>query len=379
MDRNSYYDGLDVYKPNVSKLVVGDILLTRNRRAESMKGRRQADVISAVTGGRFSHALLCSLPPTFIEAIGAGVSTLSMQNCFCHDLSDVCLLRYPNTQVAHAAGSWAVTRLGQGYSVRKAVLSVAPNVRVPGADEGTFCSALVATAFSVAGAAEFLSGNPFSITPADLQRMGCLVNVTASVFQRMLSPRNIEQMTALDGDRAVTPSVQQAQIHAQLQAQLTPCIEAILISYPDYDYPLPKTFFECLEFIIKSMAIQPSRIPKILRAELEVLDKTASELLSGGALDEMISAMVELEAGEAKRLLEESFATKPNIDRSDLQNVHQVTLRQIDERSRIFSDPDLPRGASLSWDKWLELTEKTVDAMKARSAVLAEVIARTQV
>ena len=378
MNTNSYYDGLDVYKIDLSKLRVGDILLTRNRRTNSIKGRRQADIISAATGGRFSHALLCSFPPTFVEAIGAGVSTLSMQNCFCHDLSDVRLLRYPYAQVAHAAGSWAMTRLGQGYSVRKAVLSVVPNARVPGTDEGTFCSALVATAFGAAGAAEFLIGNPFGMTPADLQRMVCLVDVTASIFQRILSPRNIEQMTALDGDRAVTPSMQQAQIHAQLRAQLTPRIGAILSSYPDYDYPLPETFFECLEFIIKSMAMQPSRIPRGLRAELEVLDKTASELLSGGALDEMISAMVELEAREAGRLLEESFATTPDIDRSDLQNVYQVTLRQIGERSRIFSEPDLPRGASLAWDKWLELTEKTVGAMRARSAVLAEVIARTQ-
>jgi hypothetical protein len=63
-ERNPRYDGLDVFKPDLNKLLSGDVFLTRNAVSTSFKGKVQSDAIANATGGNFSHALLCTIPPT---------------------------------------------------------------------------------------------------------------------------------------------------------------------------------------------------------------------------------------------------------------------------------------------------------------------------
>jgi hypothetical protein len=128
IERNPEYDGLYVFKPNLAELQSGDIILTRNAETTSFKGKAQSDAIARATGGNFSHALLCSIPPTLIEAIGDGVSNVSAQICFVHDLQHVRVLRYPDQTIARAAGSAALKFVGQGYSVRNAIRSIFPGV-----------------------------------------------------------------------------------------------------------------------------------------------------------------------------------------------------------------------------------------------------------
>src|SRR5262245_20654569 len=79
VERNPKYDGLHVYKIDIGKLLPGDVLLTRNVETASSKGKLQARAIMKATRGSFSHAMLCTVPPTFIEAIGQGVSNVSAQ------------------------------------------------------------------------------------------------------------------------------------------------------------------------------------------------------------------------------------------------------------------------------------------------------------
>src|SRR4051812_43394339 len=104
IERNPRYDGLYVHKIDLKKLRPGDVLLTKNVETISPQGKIQASLIAKVTGGNFSHTLLCTRPPTFIEAIERGVSNISAQNCFAHDLKNVRLLRYQNLTVAERAG-----------------------------------------------------------------------------------------------------------------------------------------------------------------------------------------------------------------------------------------------------------------------------------
>lgn len=377
MNKN-LYDGQSIYKADLSKLAVGDVLLTRNRQAHSFKGRRMADAIALGAQGHFSHALLCNLPPTFVEAIKSGVSILSLQNCFSHNLRDVQMLRYQNSDLSKAAGTWVETRMGQGYSIWKAIRSVVPNASATDADGKTFCSALVATAYRAAGAPEFLTVDPMKVTPATLERMTCFTNVTDKVFNKILAPGNTEKMTALDGERAASISAQQTVFYQRFCNHLVPRIEVLLRSNPEYNYPCPKTFFECLEFLIRSMNIEVSCVSSDFRAKLEKIDHDAHSLLSNGALDEMLSLMIEVEAMEARRLLETSFLEKPDVGLKDITNIYSATTQQILERSHVFSDLSLSRGVSITWDKWLDLTKRSVDAMRNRAAVLKEVIERIQ-
>src|SRR5665213_2267465 len=107
-ERNPRYDGLHVYTVDLGKLMPGDVLLTRNVEAASSKGRFQSGAIMKATRGSFSHALLCTVPPTFIEAVGHGVSNLTMLSCFAHDLKNVRMLRYHDSSIAKNAGSEAL-------------------------------------------------------------------------------------------------------------------------------------------------------------------------------------------------------------------------------------------------------------------------------
>jgi hypothetical protein len=166
VERNSRYDGVYVFKLLLSKLLPGDIILTRNREASGFKGRRQSDIIAKATRGNFSHAMICTTLPTAVEALGDGVATLSLTNTFCHTLENLRVLRYPDRTLARAAASKAMMFLGQGYSVRDAVLSVMPGTTQPQrVSEGTFCSALVATAFCATEAPEFVGVEPLRRHP----------------------------------------------------------------------------------------------------------------------------------------------------------------------------------------------------------------------
>jgi hypothetical protein len=161
-----------------------------------------AQSIRTASGGTFDHVLICTAPPTFVEAIDVGVGTLSLQRCFTHSLQSVRVLRHPDPNIAARAAQRAQMQVGQAFSKRKAKASVLPDADV---DEikhkGVFCSALVAQAFTDAGAQNFLATKVSKTTPATLEKMAGLIDVTDQVFRKILSPPNIEAMSALDGDR----------------------------------------------------------------------------------------------------------------------------------------------------------------------------------
>jgi hypothetical protein len=125
-DRDPYYDGRTVFILEVARVRPEDIILTRNRRNARVLGRNRSALIAVAGRSNFSHASICSQPPTLIEAIGPGVSTMSLANTFYHSEAHVRVLRYSDEVTARRAAAKAVLFLGKGYFVAMAVKSVLP-------------------------------------------------------------------------------------------------------------------------------------------------------------------------------------------------------------------------------------------------------------
>lgn len=377
MSYDPKFDGLKIFVADISLLRTGDVLLTRNRRTTSLRGRRQADIISVASGGNFSHALLCTGSPTFIEAVGPGVSNLSLQNCYAHSLTDVRLLRHHNDSIASAAGNWALTRLGQNYSVRLAFESVLPSKIVPREDQGTFCSALVATAYRAVGAREFADSDPFKITPATLEHSSCFHDVTNKVFKQILAPRNAERMSALDGDRNPSPVSEQAAIHAEIYLAASSKIHDIVSRYNLTNDKVPDTFMDALVFIVELRKVAKYRdVPQDFQRDVDLLDVLLREAMSRSRLETMLYESIKTDDKDLERTIRESFNSNPDLDVESLRSMLKATMDQIARRGSIMDNADYPRGLSQAWDLWLDLTERSLGAFTIRRQVLEEAISR---
>uniref|UniRef100_A0A974AIW0 Permuted papain-like amidase enzyme, YaeF/YiiX, C92 family n=1 Tax=Bradyrhizobium quebecense TaxID=2748629 RepID=A0A974AIW0_9BRAD len=372
------YNGLWVFKPDLTKLRPGDVILTRNAEAISFKGKRRSDIIAKVTGGNFSHALICTALPTLIEALPDGVSNISVQNCFVHDLKHVRVLRYPNQAIARAAASEAFKFFGKEYSVPAALRSVLPGVPILESSDGkTFCSALVAAVYRAAGAPEFASIHPMKTTPATLEKSGHFADVTSEVFVSILSPNNIEQMSALDGDRAVSPMAGQSKLLNSYYARLSVPIGEFFAQYPTLTLKKPTSFFECLAFI-NSACIAANRLPdhaeaNKARAQVKFIDDLAFELLSEGKWQAMMMAAQAIDDSSMQYSLDESFKVNPDVNLADTLGMIKATQDQIASRSSILSDPV---GQSRAWDEWVRMTHEAVSELNVRLNVLNEVLER---
>ncbi|MBP5099608.1 YiiX/YebB-like N1pC/P60 family cysteine hydrolase [Pseudomonas protegens] len=184
---------------DVSKLQVGDILLSRNDALQS-------SLIQSVTGCGFSHAaLFVHDGGVLIEAIQAGVKLSSMLGRAARARGSIKVLRLKahivldKTQLASIAKSHVHKR----YWLKGALLTQVATARSPSADEDRlFCSQLIASTFAECGVP--LSGQPAHLmTPGDLERSDLLVDVTDSVIipspvADLLSVNFIEQRQEQD-------------------------------------------------------------------------------------------------------------------------------------------------------------------------------------
>ncbi|WP_338702080.1 YiiX/YebB-like N1pC/P60 family cysteine hydrolase (plasmid) [Bradyrhizobium sp. 26S5] len=377
-EKNPRYNGLWVFKPDLTKLRPGDVILTRNAEASSFKGKRRSDIIAKVTRGKFSHALICTALPTLIEALADGVSNISAQNCFVHDLKHVRVLRYPNQAIARAAASEAFKFFGKEYSVQAALRSVLPGVPISDSgDDKTFCSALVAAVYRVAGAPEFASIHPMKTTPATLEKSAHFADVTSDVFVSVLSPSNIEEMSALDGDRAVSPMAGQSKLLNSYYAKLSVPIDEFFAQYPTLTLKKPTSFFECLPFI-NSACIAANRLPdhpeaNKAREQVRFIDDLAFELLLEGKWQAMMKAAQAIDDEGMRYSLEESFKADPDVNLADTLGMIKATQDQIVSRSSILIDPV---GQSHVWDEWVRMTHEAVSELNTRLNVLNEVLER---
>lgn len=379
--RNAKYDGLTVLLPDVSRLRPGDILLTLNAEGDDPKGTKMSRAITRTTRGRFSHALICSTPPTFVEAIGPGVSTLSLARCFAHKGENVRVLRYPDTNVATKAARLAQLEVGREYSTAKAVASILPQQVIDKiADHGIFCSALVAQVFSAAGAAEFSETAIEKTTPATIDLLDGLVDITSDIFKPALAPSNIEIMSALDGNRVATPSSRQTEINNRYANALRPAASRIALMYPDAGLVVPTTLFQTIKFIMDAVdAIPIVDVPRRLdfEAELAELDRQAADLMDTGEQAELLRGIIDVDAAQLQRNLTESFKANPDINVQAMRNYLEVSLTQLEARRRAlqsFIDWGMERSRTVR--SYVALQEQTLKPIQQRVALLREILRR---
>lgn len=368
--------------PRVEVVEAGDILLTSNVFSEDRIGLKQSGLIRRMTGGRFSHALICSSPPVFVEAIGTGVSTLSLARCFAHDIANVRLLRYPDATVARKAAQLAQYEIGRDYSVARAVGSVFPAAVLDRLnDHGIFCSALVAQVFVSAGGSLFAHTPVDRTTPATLEKLGGLIDLTEEAFRSGPIPRNAETMSALDGDRAPTLSARQTELSAKCARAVWPRVEALMAGYPQAGLTAQPAFYSILNLLTDAIG-RREVVPPDRRAafdqDVRGLDADLAMYLRGG---ELAALLVEIEKADGEGMMTaiaESFAGKPDIDLEAMHGMLLAGTTQLAERNQ----------AIVAWEQWgpsrsealstyLPIERSAAEAIARRNHLLREILTRT--
>ena len=218
------------------------------------------------------------------------------------------------------------------------------------------------------------------VTPADLEKSPFFTDVTSDAFLEILSPKNIEEMSALDGDRALSPMAKQASLYQSYGDVLIPLIEAFVAEPRELTFELQsKSFPGCVMFIAAAMhacatyALMTSKT----RTDISVIDDVAYGLLADGRLEDMIRATNARDEASVQHTLTESFTENPDIDITDLKNTIDTTWQQIEIRSGILDLPIIP-GTSRAFDEWRRISVLSIDALKRRAVVLEESLARAK-
>ena len=375
------YDGRTVFLPISDALRPGDLILTRNREGDSALDRKMSAGIARLTGGRFSHVMICSVPPTLVEAMPAGVGTLSLQRCYAHSLDDVRVLRHPDPRIARTAGSLVLPNIGRTYSISRAAISPLPTGPLGSIkDRGVFCSALAAQVFREAGAGDIFTRPPEKTTPSTIEHYPGLINVTYDLFREELAPRNIEQMAALDGERRSSPSDRQTTALLRYGAATFERADSLVRNHPEAGLERPTSFFMVLQLIVDAFRAA-SRVddPLNFGEEVAALDAEATILLAEGELAAVAQEMLQLDSASLQQALRESFNPEPDINVENLQGVLRTTEVQIGERQASiegFRVDAWPTGRSKAIALWLEMQELVVAAARQRATLIEEILAR---
>lgn len=290
------------------------------------------------------------------------------------------VLRYHDAGIARRAATYAQLEIGREYSIRKAVRSLSDDQTMVDriADNGTFCSAFVAQAFLKAGAVEF-SANPVErTTPATLDTLVGFSDVTHDLFRPARAPKNAEGMSALDGDRAATPSSPQTLLYRRYAEAVLPLADRLAEEFPEAGLDFLATYFGMLILILDSERALPG-LPEQLRAPflaaVRNLDDALAAQQADRALETLFQRMMERDQQQLERDLAESFQPKPDIDIRALQSLYAVGERSILERKQaVDSMRSQHPWRSIAYH--CDVQEKSNAFMIRRQAVLAEVLDR---
>lgn len=161
-----------MYILDISKLMAGDIILTRGKNIIS-KGVRLASV------GDYSHAMLYVTEGSYIHSDKNGVHSENINRLLFKDAADVKVLRVVDNADINKACVYARSKIGTAYSVKDAVKTVFPlKVKLP--SEKQFCSRLVAEAYDFSGLK--LVEDPHFCTPSELNN-SLLLETVENVIQ----------------------------------------------------------------------------------------------------------------------------------------------------------------------------------------------------
>lgn len=189
-----------------AKLCPGDIVLTRDTGLRSQ-------IIQRASGGRFSHALICTTPPTLTEARLEGVRNISARNVYISDIVNVAVLRLRGQagdirKAASDAASYATSFFSAAYDLPQALASVTNKILDEG-NPGVFCSELVAKSYKHAGI-DLVDGlTPDNITPNDIASSIKLMEITHEVCSPCPSdfdPGTLEPIDGVVGDNVARES-----------------------------------------------------------------------------------------------------------------------------------------------------------------------------
>ncbi|NQE61391.1 hypothetical protein E1H18_1647 [Caulobacter sp. RHG1] len=337
-----------------------------------------SQLVLKTTGGNFDHVMICTVPPTLLEAVTSGVGNLSMARAFAHGLTGVRVLRYHDASIAAAAASAALSYLGRPYAHIGAAKSIFP-AGIFGEISGNniFCSALVAQVYQKAGASEFSATPVEKTTPATIERMAGLTDVTAEVFVTGLAPRNVEEMAALDGDRTPSPADKQAALFASYFLHLEPKARAIVSKYPDARLVAPRSFLECLGFLMSAHDAARSAPPALqvsFASDLASFDDAAFALIDKGEWDAIQTEIGLKDEITMKRDLDESRRPDPDIDPRAMAGLRDATAMQLKERSgAVEGIRNWGLGRSNTIDRYLVIAEKTLIHLHHREHAIWEI------
>lgn len=374
----SFYDGRTVLLPDVGRLRAGDILLTRTTPLAGFVEGTQSRKIRMKTGGSFSHAMICSEPPTMVEAIGTGVSTLSLSRCYAHGWESVCVLRHPDAALAQEAASAAQLQVGRDYSVRRALRAAFPEIADRMSDLGTFCSALVAQSYVGAGDALFARVPIELTTPAIIENIDGLEEVTRSVFHEGLAPRNIGRMVPLDAHSDPSPSARQTKASGKYAKALMADAERVVAALPSPVELLP-THYGMLDVVMKGMdALAAGVGAATLPEDVRRLDADLAGMISSGELAAVHAALEEIEGEELQQAVASSFDATPDIDRRAMRSQLKTMRRTVEVRSRsvrAMADWNVG-GRSAAVTAYVDLERMAIASIVRREAVFVEILDR---
>ena len=379
-EQNPRYDGCMVFLPDVSLLRPGDIILTSTMESQDERALEISRRVREAAGSRFSHVLICTSPPTFAEAGSDGVSSLSLANCFVHAIENLRVLRHPDESVAKGAASHAQRGVGREYSFRQATQSVLPvgTGKATAGDDGTFCSAYVAQAFALAGAAEFAAVPIERTTPATIEKIGGLIDITDVIFEPALAPRNVEAMTALDGDYAPTPSFPQTETFQRYAKAALPQAERLVSMFPEAGLERQTTYFGMLLLILNADASTPKidegRRSDFLRAITE-LDNAIAAQQADGAIEKFYTDIVASDSRQMERNLRESYSATPDIDIHALRSQYEARERSLADRHRALMAMDAGR-TRRSIDCHCKMQEESIAFASRMQQALREILTR---
>jgi uncharacterized protein YycO len=329
--RNPYYDNLEIYTLDQKSLRRGDILLTRNKNSRKKSKIIQSTIISSFSKGDYSHALIASIPPIFVEAIQEGVSNLSSANCFSHSLDNVMILRYNDEGISSKAASIAMKYIGLEYSIKKAIASIF-SISEDFFSEGTFCSHLVALCYKEAGSIDFDNIDITKITPASLQKMTCFHNATDLCFKKILSPENIEHMTALDGDRIKSPLIQQASIYNEIYNKIEYDIDDFLNINFSLKKQKPDTFLKLISLLPEYYINSQGTNNTYMIDKFEKLDMNLAKLIAESKLKDITSKAVLLGHQQLEYIKNQSMIENGDIAIDDVIEMNSYGKEQYIER-----------------------------------------------
>ncbi|EPG9256236.1 YiiX/YebB-like N1pC/P60 family cysteine hydrolase [Providencia rettgeri] len=223
-----------MYLLDKSKLMLGDIILTRSNEKNS-------SLICKITNSNFSHAILCVGESSYIHSDFHGVHSGNIQRLLIDDPKYVKVVRVDDPIAIEKAISYARSQIGTTYSKVSAVNAFTKIFTKMDAKR-QFCSRLVATAFELGGVK--LVENSYACLPQEIADSMFVHEVKDCIYQA--------ESAEIEFAKSYDPIKKQVEITNNIlksvrkllgdKIQSLPDITSALIADPKYDTEITDIF-----------------------------------------------------------------------------------------------------------------------------------------